>query len=596
MPSNTFYLDTLGALVAMAAAGRLVPGSIYDVKGAPFRAQTSTQYVSTNGQQHTALGYRGLVIGASGDGRCYAVVNLQSNTISISSGTISFRSIAAYPMRKGHRIRLGANNFPEMECIATVVSTTPESGGTRVIATIDPATPLADFAAGHVTGTDITMGDMQCLSTTAGYTSMLQLLSGGRLDLTVLGSSGTIIQDWLVPERVAQVRSFGHMPFIIFGIGISGNALNANGQAGDTAADALEQLIQLHAGQFDKIYIGDVSCLTDEFGDGSGAGGQNTATYAAGQRYLNRMDELTTKYPNVVRVPINSYEVVVDSGTDTQAGLNAFCAVTDKQDDGVHPVWGAAWAEAEAYWQIIRRDFPFRQTGMLVKPFCVIRSPTPDSGGKQVRNLAEGLFGTVPATANVPNCCSGLVSNLNGMTVTNRLIPSRNGGSEWQAIVNSNGNTGLSGTVVSQIYSGTPGATDLLGQLNNPALRGKPIKIIWDAGVYGFNELSMAFTELCLDVDTGDGLGFLEIAAAFSINGLFNASGSVYSTGVYAGTRAAMSSGYWGMCPFPTFTIDPTLPNFTATRIRQTAKPKTGSDPGVFAMRMGPRSIIMPDW
>lgn len=595
MPSNTFYVDS-PTLTALAAAARLVAGSIYDVNGVPFRAQTASTFVSQDGEAHTRVGYSGLLIGASTEARCHAETTIVASTVAITSGVITFRTTAAYPMRAGHPIRTASNNFPEVEGRWIVTSAVAESGGTRVIATNSQGLVLADVAAGHVTGSSTEMHDLQCFSATASYASMLSMLSGGQIRLQINATGGTILQDWVDPNRIATIKAFGRMDFLIIGPGIAGNALNANAQAADSALAAMNDLIQTFQGQFRKIYVADVTALTNEFGAGSGAGGSNTATFAAGVRYIAGLDYITSRFPSIIRVPVNSYITTVAGTTDTFDATNAFCAVRDKHDDGVHNLWSGAWAEAEAYWQVMKRDMPPRAPGVNVKPLSALISTTADPGGKKVQNLLEGQYGTVAATnvsgtGLVPNHSSGVITGLNSMSLVNSLVPSPNGGVDWLTTITSNGNVALTGSAFSQVYTGT--TNSLVAQLNLVANQGVDLELKWDGGIYGFDEFTVSFVECVLEVDTGDGQGYIELAAGFGLNGNFGALSSTYTQAPYAGIKGAQRFGYHGLVSFPLFKV-PVGTTYTLARIRQTARPATGLLVGQLVLRQGPRSSLKP--
>lgn len=522
-----------------------------------------------------------LVVGASTAARANPIQAIQTAQLSLTSNTINFRTSTAYPMRAGHRIRIAANNYPEIEGTYMVVSAVAEAPGTRVIAVLQDGLSLPDKALGAVTGNSCDMHDLQCWSSAAGWPSLLQNKLGGRARVMVLATGGTTVDDWNNVYRqqqiLAHIATWGQPGAIIIDPGCVGNSVNGSGQSADQAYKEFDQFVSF-AEKLSPVVV--VSMTPAATSENTSSIATNTAKAAAATRINTAVDRLTRTHPTVVVAPIYAAEVVNYGTTDTTDITNGYALKTNKADDGIHNLWGACDIWSGVYAVILSPMFPYRAFGMGTKLNSVLNSAAADPSGKNISNILEGLWGTVAQAGNIPNSCAVVTASLNGMTVSGAIQASGNGGSDWLVNVNSNGNTALAGTVISQVYNGT--TNSLLTKLNLAANQGQWLDSQFNDGAYGFNELSVSYVEHLLEVDTGDGQGYITLAAAFTTNGQFQAAGMTYLDA----SKGAQNFGYNGPVMFPLFQVPPGTV-YTAARLRRTVKPKTGSDPGIFTLRFG---------
>ncbi len=583
---------TQAQLIALAAAGSLLVGGMYTVQGAPYRAITANTYVSVDGEALTESEETVVIIGASTEERACSIQAISSSSIAVKNNVVTLVTMQAVTSHVGDLMRVASNNFPQIECFATITFIGPESTGTRMTGAVLYGLQLPDTPAGTVTGNASAYVTLpQHNSCTAGYPGLLTKAMGGRVRPIIIGTGGTNTADWNNPYRQALIQAVvnslgGRVGAIILGPGISGNEINAFGQSADTGVADMETLIQFVRPFARVVYLCQPPAATNE-NTSNPKVAANTSTFAAGVRLCAAYDQLPKKYPFLRVVPIFAAELQNYGGTTTTDITNAYAPYQTKADDGVHCVWGAAEVWACAIALVMQQDFPYRLTEMGGKPFSVLNSAAADPGGKKISNIFEGFYGTVANTGNIPNSCSASVTAINGMTSTQQLVVNADGGTDWLTKVVSNGNTGATSTTFNQFYTGT--ATSLAAQLNLPANQGVPIDIWFHCGVYGQNEFGIQFVEAVLEGDYGDGKGQIPIASGFSFMGQFHMPSMTYVDS----SKAGMDFGYWGVIRFPRFTI-PLGTVLSNVRLRQSAKVKTGVDPGTFYMRLGSGTLISP--
>lgn len=597
---------TMTAFLAMAATGGLVSMRDYNVSGIPYKAIDANNFICLKGDGISFPSDELLMIDASTGARSHCIQPVNELTVTITNQTdgtapiISFQTVdtstnaLGFIARVGDELRLACLNTPEIECSMRVTSTTFTAGVGRtftgrvmrglsmpnctngVLATGGLVTPNGGI---HVTHQSL-------FSSAAGWVGLTMKNLGGRVKITSLSTSGSNLEDWFkVPSRIAQIRSFGRVGGII--INLLNNSINAAGFSSDYILEILETAIQVARVQTPIIYVMMPASASNENGSNPKLAA-NTSMYSAAWLTITRARDIINKYPECREIQIGAASMQNYGQADTTDVVNGYCVFHHKYDDGIHNLWGEAemWAQCVAF--EVQKDFPFKPWQQGVQAFNIFKNSVADPGGKFINNVAENFYGAVPnsITPGIPNSCSASATGTSGMTATHAILPNPDGGSDWVTTINSNGNTAGATCTWTQLYTGT--TASLTTQLNLAANKGVPIEVWWDCGLTEMAERSMQLYELVLELDTGDGFGYLP-STGFSTMGVFQAAGATHATD---GSKGDMDYGIWGRVRMLPFVIDPSI-TVVGARVRQSCKVKQNADPGIFNMRMGADPVVL---
>lgn len=570
-------------LVAAIASYSLPVGQTILVEGIPYTCPASNVAVPEDAGTNTGPDEDVVILGASAEMRSNQVWPILGGTITAVNGVLTFETSQDLTtfMRKGRKVRISANNWPNIEGFGRIISIGAGTvGATRISMEFKhPITGNArpDIATNTISGSEIYVCDTQTWSCASGWVGQLTLAMEGRIRPIILASGGTTVSDWIQQDRMDQIAALGRVGAIVIA-GAIGNSLNSQGRDGTTLIGEYEKLVA-HCRKFARV----VYCMLPPNPSVMSAIGFNDSRFAASTIFATFMQALPRKYPNVRLLPTPFIEVQNYGGTTTTDVQNAYTPVEWKADDGIHNQWGGCTAWAIGAAQMMQQDFPYRVITAQAMPVSRQRCTVSDPAGNYTPNILEPFYGAVAQAGGVPSNCSTSVAGVAGWTITPAVNVNPDGGSDWIVTAKSNANVATVSTQLSMLYTGT--GNSLLTQVNSAANQGKDIDVYVPFGIFGFTEATMSYVEVVLELDNGDGKGYVA-EAGMSAQGSFEAGSMAYAGANIGGrNKGVINFGIDGVLRFPRFTLQ--KDNYVGARIRITARPGTGEDVGTLNMRMG---------